>query len=48
MTAISLPARITGLLTVNNNPFFSLACFSHLFYQKFKKTPADANLNSLY
>jgi len=48
MTAIIHPQRITGFLTVNNNPILTLAHFSHLLNQKFKKTPADANLNNLY
>jgi|GEM_PF-4858562 len=37
MTAIIHPQRITGVLTVNNNPILTLAHFSHLLYQKFKK-----------
>lgn len=46
MTAIILPQRITDALTVNNNSILTLAHFSHLPYQKFKKTPADADLNT--
>lgn len=46
MTVIIRPQRFTGDLTVNNNPILTLAHFSHLLYQKFKKTPADADLNT--